>query len=147
MAGNFADANRRIQEARIALQNGRSMRAAELAGAALAFVPSPNVSTASEIRTDSIVQGKYNGAKVLNARGVRVGEIRRIENDEAVMSIGGVAGLFGFLDFGGQEVRVPLDHVLLGEPRSIGSTFVVLPSLRSAPDEIRDQLAAGFPRR
>jgi hypothetical protein len=141
MEREFADANRKIKNARVALQDGRSLDAAQLASTALAIIASGDASTA-EVPVKLITPDRYKGAKVLNARGIRVGEIRRIENAEVIMSIGGAAGLFGFLHFGGQEVRAPLDRVLVGEPKTIGSTFVALPVLATAPDDIRNQMIA-----
>lgn len=130
IAAKFDDANRRIKEARVALQDGRSGQAEQLAGAALAIVATTNAFGA-EAPLQSIIAGTYKGAKVLNARGVRLGEIRSLR-----------MGLFGFLDFGGQELRVPLDRVLLGEAKKIGSTFVVLSMLATAPDDVRNQPVA-----
>ncbi len=60
---------------------------AELAGAALAILATSDASS-SEVPIQSMAADRYRGAKVLNARGVRGGEIRRVENNEAVISIG-----------------------------------------------------------
>ena len=75
------------------------------------------------------------------------GQVRRIEERgdpaTAVLHLGGANDVLGFLEFGGETVRVPAERLLWGPRRSIGSLLVALPSEASAPQDLLQELAAG----
>jgi hypothetical protein len=70
----------------------------------------------------------YEGAVPLNALGVRIGEVRRLERDaqgraQAVLVIGGARDVLGLFDFGGAEVRVSAERLAFGRERVAAATF------------------------
>ena len=126
-----------ILKARVAFQNDNHSQAAEMVRAALASTPDVENETASTPDT-----AQYTGATVLNAEGVRVGEVKGSSNGAVLVSLGGYNNLFGFVDIGGQTVQVPADYIIYGKQKALGTTFVVLPSLSTSPGEITAQLRA-----
>jgi hypothetical protein len=78
----------------------------------------------------------YRGATVLNAQGVRIGEVKEIRDGSLVISLRGLSDLFGFIDFGGRETAVPLNQVLLGRRKTLGSTFVAIPTDSTSVNDI-----------
>lgn len=73
----------------------------------------------------------YLGAVVLNAHGVKQGEIVRVSQHK-LMIAGGYRDVWGFIDFSGQPFPVSRDALLLGKKQSIGSTMVLMPMLPQA---------------
>lgn len=128
----FEAVHRTIMQARIAMQNDNRSGASKLVESALTSLPDDTSDAAPQPRDLS----QYIGARVINAEGVRVGEVRTIENGTAVLTVGGRYNLFGFLDMGGQQLRVDANRLLFGKKKSFGNTFVTIPTTGTSPDEL-----------
>lgn len=79
--------------------------------------------------------GAFEGALLLDRYGVRIGEVERIKpaTGEAVLVRGGWRDLLGFIDIGGQRMTTPLETLVLGKPKTLGSTMVAWPD-KTAPE-------------
>lgn len=79
--------------------------------------------------------GAFEGALLLDRYGVRIGEVERIKpaTGEAVLIQGGWRDLLGFIDIGGQRMTTPLETLVLGKPKTLGSTMVAWPD-KTAPE-------------
>lgn len=137
----FQQALQRIKQGRRALQMGRSAAAPELfreAASLLAAIEKQKGSLKAPTRN----WNAYEGAVVMNALGIRIGEVDAVgtsangERSVAVV-LGGAQDFLGFLDFGGVDVRVVADQVIFGKTKTIGSTYVVLPTLESSIDRLQ----------
>lgn len=73
----------------------------------------------------------YLGAVVLNAHGIKQGEIVRVSQDKVIIARG-YRDVWGFIDFGGQQFPVSSNSLLWGKKKSIGSTMVLMPMLPPA---------------
>ena len=82
---------------------------------------------------------RYRGATVINAMGVRIGELDEVvvtaDGPTARLTLGGNLDVFGFLDLGGDSVRVDATRLLYGQPRSVGIVHVVMPVFGASPPE------------
>ena len=71
---------------------------------------------------------RYAGATLVDTRGRRLGEVRRVERHGerlvAVLSLGGVHDAAGFIDLGGRTMRVPGGTLIFGRPKYAGATLV-----------------------
>jgi hypothetical protein len=80
---------------------------------------------------------RYRGATVINAMGVRIGELDDVEvtadGPTATVTLGGNLDVFGFIDVGGDAVRIDATQLLYGQPRSVGIVHVVLPVFGDRP--------------
>jgi hypothetical protein len=128
----FEAVHRTIMQARVAIQNDSRSAAARLVESALTALPDGNTDAAPTPQDLS----QYTGARVINAEGVRVGEVKGIENGTVVLTIGGHYDLFGFIDLGGQELRVDANQLLFGKKKSFGNTFVAIPTTATSPNEL-----------
>ena len=135
-------AARHLQEARERIQNGDPEQARErlqqaadrLRGARDAV----GRAAAASPPADRFEQ--YHGALLLNAHGIRVGEVEAIERGvgqaNAIVVLGGWRDVLGLFDTEGMRRRVPADRLLYGQPQSIGMTKAVLPTFRTAIDAV-----------
>lgn len=129
----FDDAMARIQEARKSLQKGRAVQARAAIGQIELGAAAPGGDAAGGSRGHEYAPGHYRGATVINAQGVRVGEVGGVENGEARLHLGGQNDALGFIDLPDTVVAVPVDRLLWGKPQAWGSTLVVLPSFATEP--------------
>jgi hypothetical protein len=86
--------------------------------------------------------------RLIDARGAVLGRVELIERrpngpSEAVLKVGGVTHLFGFLDYGNERITVPADHLVFGKKMAALSCTVTngLVRPRSAL-QVRDTKAA-----
>ena len=141
---HFGAVREHVMQARLAVQNGNGQRAESLIGEAVASFSTQRGGESSRPGNNAgdpvtDVSG-YREAVVINAHGVRIGEVRKAEGGRLVMSIQGYNDLLGFIDSGGQEIAVPADQVLFGKRKKLGSTIVAIPTASTAPDGIRTEL-------
>lgn len=77
------------------------------------------------------VRPGYDGAKLINANGAMLGEVAQVRDGPSptvVVHAGGWNDWWGLFELGGRTVEVPADRLLWGPRRSLGATFVVLPT-------------------
>ncbi len=79
-----------------------------------------------------VKDGAYDGATVINARGERLGEavgfVRAGDRVARVVVGTGLRDFLGFWDLSGERASVSAEAIVLGQPRVLGSTEVVLAS-------------------
>ena len=133
-----------VKQARYALQDGDSARAQELLKDASDTLSKSNPSSGTTaILTTQNFGDAYRGATVLNAQGVRIGEVDQIEESRAMLVVGGKRDLLGFIDLsGGRHIEVSLNDLILGKPKNLGSTMVVLPTLSVLPERVAKEAVA-----
>lgn len=121
--GMFSESEDAVNQARRALQNGRRADAvAKLEEAVLALEGSDVPQLGRKIDL-----AEYEGATLVNAEGRILGELTaEISSEGVVAVIGNWQDTFGFIDLGGQEVVLPRDMIILGEPVKLGGDFAVL---------------------
>lgn len=143
----FKLAHQAFKEARQALQNGNQLSETvahiETAMAALTQAAHSD----NGLRTELPELADLQDASVINAQGVRLGEIDRIEEGpdgrpQAVLVLGDGQNVLGVLDLGGQRVAVPADQLLLGKPQWLGRAHVAIPSLKADVTEVVAELEA-----
>lgn len=119
-------AHREIMHARRALQIGDvdGMRA-RIEGA-LAEVE--DIDPGARLEIAAPLQD-YDGASVLNAQGVHIGEVASIRADRVRVRLGGATDVWGFWDIDPDAiVSLPVDTLVFGPARTIGGSYVVLPT-------------------
>lgn len=132
-----------IKRTRRALQNGNpseAQRMLEEAATMLSPANAPAASTSAPMPAQD-TWGAYNGATLINAAGVRLGEVDRIQPSgngaaTAVVRLGN-QDVLGFPDLGGTQLTVPGDGLLFGNHQTLGSTFVVLPTFETTTEQIQ----------
>ena len=83
----------------------------------------------------------YDGAYLLDARGNDIGEVMGAEDRRVRLALGGIRDFWGFLDLStGKEIEVTADALLFGPRRTVGWTFVALPTSQPEP-----RLGGGVP--
>ena len=93
---------------------------------------------------------RYEGATLINAHGIRIGEVRRIqpqvrERGEALLLIGGGHDVLGLFDLGGDtRLSMPVDSLLWGKLQAVGGVHVVLPTFEASASRIRSEVAHSF---
>lgn len=144
-AAGFVAAMDEIQHARRALQQGDdsgAIRRLDAAGHALhvgGVVSSPPANLE-----------RYAGATVIDARGAVIGEVKSVSDGSLDLAIGGLRDVWGLVDIGEKRsLTVPSSGVALGTPRSLGPTYVMVPTsaVCAARTEISDRRAARSGRR
>lgn len=130
------EAANRAKKGREALANGDVGRAIEDLRAAAERLGD---ASARGMGGDAVPElNRYVGATVLNAAGIRIGEIVSVasDGDRATVAIGGVRDLFGFWDWGSRTVRVASDVMVRGRTDWPKPTLVVLATVDTEPAEI-----------
>lgn len=130
--GAFPPALEHVKHARKELQDGQPSRAARTlarARAALGARPgSPPVQTVPSL-------GRYAGGTLINAEGVRIGEVVSVSGDRVELVLGGWRDFMGLFDLGGgRHVTVPADALVFGPARYFGLTLVAAPTFETSPD-------------
>jgi hypothetical protein len=87
------------------------------------------------------VWSDYQDAALLNAMGVRLGKVTRLQastngSAAAVLTLGGAQDVLGLFDIGGIERIVPADTLLFGKRQTIGAVRVVLPTIAASASQI-----------
>ncbi|MGK7295647.1 MAG: hypothetical protein ACNS61_07470 [Candidatus Wenzhouxiangella sp. M2_3B_020] len=132
------EAARRLQEARERIQNGDPEQSRELLGQAAERLRAARAALGTTASTPPPVGQlqQYDGALLLNAHGVRIGEVEAVaqEGDQATATIvlGGWRDWLGLFDAEGLRRRVPAGRLLYGKPQSVGMTKVALPTFQTA---------------
>jgi hypothetical protein len=140
---DFRRAFAAVENARLALQDGSRQEAlVQLQEAAQALPPGTTRNQSLRNVDTSELYG-YRGATVLNAQGVRVGEVERVSGRKFVVIVGGARDLLGCIDLpGGHQFEVPVEQTVMGKRKTLGSTMVVLPTLSASPERIESELVA-----
>lgn len=118
----FQGTLKRIREARRAVQNRRPARATEL----LEEVRRSMENVGVEVVLPEGDLARYRGARLVNARGELLGELQRIEGDQAVVVLGGARDVLGLVDLGGIRASVPTSMLVFGPRPLLGPARVVL---------------------
>lgn len=135
----FETVHRLATEARRALQNGQNSDVDARLTSALQALSSAGLRNPGALPAHQQAD-TYRAATVLNAQGVRIGKVLDISGDTFTLGLGGYSNLFGFLDHPQQTLQVPQPQLLLGRRRTLGSTFVVLPTSATAASDVIGQL-------
>lgn len=139
----FQQALKMNERARAALQRGRPQQAGEYIERTIAVLVDIDAATAPD-RQPAAFAG-YEGAVLLNAMGVRIGEISGMRADAegqlwALVVIGGVRDLLGFLDFGGSRIQVPASRLAFGKEQTSGPVMVAAATFATDLSDVRDEL-------
>lgn len=134
----FSDAFDAIKNARFALQDGDGARARNLLSRARQTVSGANGLAQGKIPLErSQAVAGYKGATVLNAMGVRIGEVIEANASQVEVTVGAPRDVLGVIDFGGGEkITVTADAVRFGKQKKVGSTMVVLPTFATSAKKI-----------
>jgi hypothetical protein len=123
---SFHDALRAVREARTVMQNGGRPALLPLRR----VIDTLRELNGTALRGSQAGLAPYEGATVINARGVIIGEVESVEDSDDGMRVrlvlGGVQDFMGFVDVGGRARVVPAAAIVFGERRVAGSTFVAL---------------------
>lgn len=128
----FDRVHRAVMQGRLALQNDQKSEVARHIEAAIEAVPQQ---LAMDVPPPPNLQ-EYLGATVINAEGIRVGEVARVQDTELVISVGGHRNVFGFIDIGGEQLTIGPGRLLFGRKKRFGDTFVSLPTLVASPRQL-----------
>lgn len=141
----FKEAAEHLQEARERIQNGdpeQGQKRLQQATERLE-VARTAIGTAADTPPPTQRLAQYHGALLINAHGVRIGEVESIEarggQATATIILGGWRDVLGLFDLQGTRQRVPAGQLLYGRPQSIGMTKVAVPSFRVALDAVEDR--------
>lgn len=110
-----------VSEARHDVQNGRwddAIRTLDIAP--------PSVLPASALALQPGRLGACRGAKLLDAHGAVIGEVRRTEAGRIELALGGAHDVFGFWDHPRRTIWVPGVRVLGGPSRALGRSYALL---------------------
>ena len=104
-------------------------------GSAVASAPRTNPAGPSEPpilgRRSTAAPAAYEGAKLVDAAGAVIGEVRRIDGDRALVAVGGVHRWWGFWPVGDPQLAwVPVDALVLGPARIVGKSYAMLADAR-----------------
>lgn len=138
--GAWHEAAKLVQRAKRALANGRLTAAGEALRAAREKMDEVEVAGSAPL---SLKPGReYVGATLLNAAGVRIGELTAVgaEGGHGEAVLGGARDLYGFWDLGGEPVRVPPERLVYGPAQWPHSTMVLAPTLARDPAAVRAAL-------
>ncbi len=112
-----------IEEARHAVQNGQPNRAV-----AILTRTSQNFPAAETTARQPSLRNGWKNATVIDARGVRLGELVAIADDGTVVISQGLRDVFGFLDLStGPTFTVAIERLLVGKRNRFQNLTVMLP--------------------
>jgi hypothetical protein len=114
-----------IEQTREAIDDGNPRAAARRLDLAIRRLQRPGGPGWASPGAPAHADGAYDGATVIDARGVRLGEVVGIRGSEVELSVGQGRNTFGFIDFDGHQEFVPADHVIFGKRKSLGETMVM----------------------
>ena len=118
-----------IKHARRALHMGDEVTARNRIAAARQPVQIAGIRTQPPDRPE-----RYVGVPVLNAQGVMIGEVADAQGDRLELALGGHRDLWGFWDWQAkQTATAPADALVFGPRRTIGKSYVMLPTFDTAP--------------
>ncbi|WP_315787810.1 hypothetical protein [Fischerella sp. JS2] len=121
--GNFAKAEKALEEVRHSIQNGKPKEASIQLKAALQVLNEAPIS--QNFAVSKSTQG-YEGATLINARGQILGELESTTGEVLRARIGDWQNTLGFIDFGGTPVAIPRNKLVFGKKQTLGYVFVVL---------------------
>ncbi len=114
----------RVRAARRALHNGRPRKARRHVDEARRTLRGKTPGKAGTAKA----LGGYAGATVINANGVRIGKVERVEADKLRIVFGPGLDVLGILDLRSEPaLTVPARFVLFGPNEFFGPTLVALP--------------------
>lgn len=130
----FESALHDIEQARKAIENGRPQAARRVLEDALAALNPESSAKLGTPRAPTEL-GKYDGGTVINAQGIRIGEVVGMQGQQLELVLGGARDVAGIFDLSeGRRVTLPASALLFGPARFTGLTLVVLPTLQTPPD-------------
>lgn len=142
LASGFDHIHREMEHVRASLQDGERTSARRLLAAttaALSLEPTgrPGATGLSTAPAPESDLNAYAGAHVINAQGVRIGEVVQIRSGQALLEIGGNDDVLGFIDLGGgKQISVPVEKLVFGKRKALGSTMVALPTFSVSGDQV-----------
>lgn len=144
-APGFAGLLEQLKQSRKAVQNGSRAEAATMLDAASREFANSAPTGAEASERSGMPPGDataYRGATVINAVGVRIGELESVDATDAVLALGNTRDVFGFWDVGGERTKVPLTQLIAGRKSGRGITTVVFPVAAARPERIKGELTA-----
>lgn len=138
----FRKALEAVKRSRHMLQMGRPGQARQVLEGAVAVLAEQTAGQAQGRLPPALALPAYDNAVVLNALGVRVGEVVGVDAQAGVVaiSLGGGRDVLGFLDFGGTPVKVPAERLVFGKRQDIGANMVAAPTFAFKVAAIRVDL-------
>ena len=131
---------------RLALQNGRPQRAIGIIAKAVSAMDT--AIKALENRPKNAAAHKiewtgYAGARLINAKGSRIGELTAIDpagdgRPPLARLRLGTRDVFGFLDLDGEELTISADRLIFGKKRFWGSVLIMVPTFSSDSTTIQE---------
>lgn len=123
------EAAMQIRKARVQIQRGDPDAARDRITKVVDQLRGLSVSGRAPVPRDKL--SEYEGALVINARGVRIGEIGDVAPDGSTVTLarGGWRDVLGLFDSEGQRRQIPADGLVYGKHKGIGMTIVALPDL------------------
>jgi hypothetical protein len=119
-----AQAEDALKGARRAVQDGALPRASQRLAQATA-------SGEAEGRRSTAAPEAYEGAKLVDAAGAVIGEVRRIDGDRALVAVGGLHRWWGFWPVGDPQLAwVRVDALVLGPAPIVGKSYAMLADAR-----------------
>lgn len=134
-ATTFEDAARAIRDIRRVIENGNPAAAPDILDKAIAALRGTSSSSAVAAPPDI---ASYDGATVLNALGLRIGQVESANAENVQLNLGN-QNILGFLDLGGKPISVRVNRLVFGKKKSIGPTMICLPIFAHAPNKIVQQ--------
>jgi hypothetical protein len=136
-----------IKQARRAVQNGKPTAAQRHLKAAVATLDAAAQAAPTDQTTllEQATWSDYQDAVLLNALGIRIGEVVRLQPSaggpaEAVLVLGGGQNVLGLFDIGGTERTVPAHNLRFGKRQTIGAVHVALATLASSARQIENTM-------
>ena len=85
----------------------------------------------AEGRRSTAAPEAYEGAKLVDAAGAVIGEVRRIDGDRALVAVGGLHRWWGFWPVGDPQLAwVRVDALVLGPAPIVGKSYAMLADAR-----------------
>lgn len=134
---------KQAKEAKVALQNGAGERSLEHLRSASDKLKRVSTPVSTAVPSAASLKA-FVGATLINAAGIRIGALTRVLADgkSVEITVGGVHDLFGFLDWGGQTLRLASPRLIYGPTQWPKPVMVVAPTLASDPATVSRQLGA-----
>lgn len=127
----FAGAHRSVDNARLQLQDGNLEGARALLQEASRHLRDFQGDYGAVAGAKQSLED-FRGATVLNKFGERIGEVGPIAGSRITLFLGGHRDILGFIDWtDGRRLVVSPGHLVIGSPKTLGSTMVVYPSYSS----------------
>ncbi|MCW8193479.1 DUF4396 domain-containing protein [Proteobacteria bacterium 005FR1] len=120
----YGEALHQIESARRELHMGRPERARE----SLKIAADQDFGTVASAGAPAMQ--RFGSATLINAHGVKIGEITAVRDDEVEVALGGLRNVWGFVDLSAERVLVlPAESLAAGPPETIGASLVTIAEL------------------